>query len=124
MRTRWQSARDKELRGQCTEFRLWKRWRRDRLDDLLAGPYGEPAQALLAFLKTMAGPTALIDFIASGPWANADVDVQFEILSLLDAVIIKRRECLGLAPMDDSLPGQPENAFLILRARLSGEFPP
>jgi hypothetical protein len=43
MRTRRLSARDKELRDQHTEFRLWKRWRRERLDALLAGPYADSA---------------------------------------------------------------------------------
>jgi hypothetical protein len=123
MRIHQQKAKEKALKERRTELRLWKRWRRERLDALLAGPYAEPAQALLTFLKTMTGPSALIDFVASGPWANADADVRFLILALVDAVIVKRREHMGRAPFDDSLPGQPENAFLILRARLSGEFP-
>jgi hypothetical protein len=122
MRTRRLSARDKELRDQRTEFRLWKCWRRERLDALLAGRYAEPAQALLAFFKTMTSPTALIEYIASGPWGDADPDVRFEILALTDAVIIRRRERMGLPPFDDALPHQPANVFLILRAWLSGEF--
>jgi hypothetical protein len=77
----------------------------------------------LAFFKTMTGPAALIEFIASGPWGDADSDVRFEILSLLDAVIIRRREKMGLAPFDDALPDQPLNVFLILREQLA-PFPP
>jgi hypothetical protein len=119
MRTRQQKA----LAEQRLEFRLWKRWRRERLDALLAGPYAEPVQALLGFIKTMTGPSALVDFVISGPWAETNADVRFEILALIDAVIMKRREKMGLAPFDDALPGQPENTFLILRAHLAPQPP-
>lgn len=115
MRTKQQKA----LAEQRYEFRQWKRWRRERLEALLQGPYGGSTQALLAFFKTMTGPTALINFIEAGPWRDADPNVRFEILALVDAVIMKHRERMGMPPFDDALPGQLENAFLILRARLS-----
>jgi hypothetical protein len=115
MKTRQQKA----LAEQRYEFRQWKRRRRERVEALLAGPYAEPVRALLAFLKTMTGPTALINFVTAGPWADAGADVRFEILALVDAVIVQRRERMGLMPFDDSLPDQPENAFLILRAQLA-----
>jgi hypothetical protein len=117
------AAAEKKLTDDSRLRRAWRQWRRERLDALLAGPYGAPAQALLAFFKTMAGPTALIDFIKSGPWSSADEGTRFEILALVDAVIMKRREKLGLAPFDDALPDQPLNAFLILRAQLAPQFP-
>jgi hypothetical protein len=123
MRTRRLGARNKELGDQRIKLRVWQRWRRERFNALLSGPYGLPAQALLRILKTSSGPTSLIDCVASGPWANADPETRFEILSLIDAVITKRREHMGMPPFNDSLPAQPENAFLILRARLGGEFP-
>jgi hypothetical protein len=106
------------------ELRLWRSWRRERLDALLAGSYGDATRALLAFFKTMTRPSALIAFIERGPWADADSDVRFEILALVDAVIMKRREKIGLAPFDDALPDQPLNVFLILRARLADPFSP
>jgi hypothetical protein len=113
------ARRQKALTERDVEFRLWKRWRRERLDALLAGPYAEPAQALLTFFKTMTGPTALIDFIRSGPWSDTDADVQSEILALVDDAIVHRRERMGLPPFDDALPDQSPNAFLILRAQLT-----
>lgn len=119
MRTRRQSARNKELREQGIEFRLWKRWRRERLEALLNGPYGEAVRALLIFTKTMATPSALLDFIARGPWADANADVRFEILALVDAMVVRRRESLGLVPFDDALPGQPDSLFLLLRELLA-----
>jgi hypothetical protein len=117
------SKQQKALAEKRTELRLWKAWHRERLDALLAGPYGDSTRALLAFVKTMTKPTALIDFVEAGPWANADADVRFQILSLLDATIMRRREKMELEPFDDSLPGCPENVFLILRALLADPFP-
>ena len=117
MKTR--TAAEKKLAEQRLEFRLWKKWRRERLEALCGGPYAEAASELLAFCKTMTRPSALIDFVKAGPWSDADVDVRFQILSLLDAAIITRRERMGLAPFDDALPDQPDNLFLILRAWLS-----
>jgi hypothetical protein len=113
------AARKKELQEQSFEFRQWQRWRRERLEALLAGPYGESTQALLAFCKTMATPSAVLDFIACGPWSDADINTRAEILSLVDAMIIKRRERMGLPPFDDALPGAPSNLFLLLRERLA-----
>jgi hypothetical protein len=109
---------DKQIE-QRIELRQWKRWRRERLETLLAGPYAEPAQALLTFCKTMTGPSALVDFIRSGPWNDASPDVRFEILALVDAVIIQRRERMGLVSFDDALPGEPDNVFRVLRELLA-----
>jgi hypothetical protein len=119
MRTGRQSARDKELRGERIEFRMWKRWRRERLEALLAGPYGDTARALLTHLKTMTTPSTLLAFIKAGPWSEAGDDVRFEILALVDAIVTKYREKMGLAPFDDALPGQPDNLFLLLRQHLA-----
>jgi hypothetical protein len=104
-----------------TELRLWKKWRRERLEALLADPhYGEPMRALLDFCKTVTGPSALIDFVKAGPWANTDADIRFEILALVDAVIIRRREKMGKAPFDDSVPwsDEPPHAFECIRELL------
>ena len=113
------TAAEKKLAEQRFEFRQWIRWRRERLEALLAGPYAELVQALLAFCKTMTSPGALIEFVKAGPWSDADADVRFQVLMLLDAVIMKRREQMRLPAIDDPLPHQPDSAFLILRAWLS-----
>jgi hypothetical protein len=61
----------------------------------------------------------LIEFTSAGPWGDADSDTRFEILGLLDAMIVKHREKMGLAPFDDALPGQPDDLFLLLRQHLA-----
>ena len=54
MRPRRQKAQQ-ALVERRLEFLLWKRWRRERLDALLDGPYGKPTQALLNFFMTATG---------------------------------------------------------------------
>jgi hypothetical protein len=79
---------------------------------LLAGPYGADARALLGFLKNMTLTSAaeLVDTI-DRPWREADADTRFEVLSLIDDAIVALRERNGLPPLDDPLPGQPDNVF-------------
>lgn len=120
MRPHQSKAREKELRGQSVQFRRWRQWRRERLEALSASPhYGEPMQALLDFIKHTKSPSELIDMIRLGPWFGADDDVRFLVLSLIDAVIVRKREKLGKAPFDNSLPGERNSVFLILREMLA-----
>jgi hypothetical protein len=104
-------------------YHLWKLWRRERVDALLAGPYGAGARALIEFLQrmTLASSDELIDLVQRGPWREADADVRFEILAVTDAAIIALREKQKLPPYDDPLPFGDEkpNTFLQLRHLLS-----
>jgi hypothetical protein len=108
---------EKKLADDARLLRSWKTWHRERTSALLAGPYGAQAQALIDFFKVMNSPSELVEFVKRGPWRGADEDVRYEILALVDAVIIRKRDRTGLAPFDDALPftNAPPNAFLILR---------
>ena len=118
-----QSKAEKKLADDARLLRAWRRWRRERLETLLTGPYAEPAQALLVFLKTMSSASALVEFVNRGPWLGADGDVRTEVLSVIDAAIVAQREKLGLQPFDDSIGDMPLNAFLLIREQLK-PFPP
>ena len=41
---RREKAKEKALQERDDLFRLWKQWRHERLEALLAGPYGEPVR--------------------------------------------------------------------------------
>ena len=114
---RREKAKEKALRERDDLFRLWKQWRHERLEALLAGPYGEPVRELLAFLQTMSldeGPQ-LIELVRAGDWHRTDPDTRFEILSLINAALTTLREQHGLPPFDDALPDEEPTAFLIIR---------
>jgi hypothetical protein len=98
---------------------LYARWRRERLEMLVAA-HGEAACTLLSFLDRMTINQAaeLIVLIEQGPWRYANADVRFEVLALVDAAIIRLREKQGLVPFDDPLVGEPANVFQIIRESL------
>ena len=113
-----EKAKEKALAERDDLVRLWKRWRHERLEALLAGPYGESVRELLAFLQTMSldeGPQ-LIELVRAGNWHRTDPDTRFETLSLINTAITVLREQHGLPPFDDGiLPDEEPTAFLIIR---------
>jgi hypothetical protein len=110
-------AEEKALAEREDLFRLWKKWRRERLETLLAGPDGDAAQKLVAFLKTMKleDGARLIELVHAGGWERTDADTKFEVLSLINAAITTLRERAKLPPINDPLPSEKPTAFLIIR---------
>ena len=98
-------------------FRLWKRWRRERLETLLAGPHGDAARELVAFLQAMTldDGAQLVELVCAAGWGHTDADTKFEILSLINAAITALRERAKLPPFDDPLPDAAPTTFLIIR---------
>jgi hypothetical protein len=110
-------AKEKALAERDDLLRLWEKWRRERVDALLAGPYGARAQSLIAFLETMTldqGPQ-LIEFVRAADWHRTDPDTRFEILALVNHALTALREQHGLPPFDDALPDEEPTAFIIIR---------
>jgi hypothetical protein len=111
-------AQEKALAEREDLFRLWKRWRRERLDALLAGTYGGAARELVAFLQAMTldDGARLVEFVRAAGWARTDADTKFEVLSLINAAITALRERAGLVPFDDPLPDDEKpTAYLVIR---------
>lgn len=106
-------------------FFLWRRWRKERLDALLAGPHAVAAGELVTFLNamTLEDGTRLVEFVRAAGWVSADADTKFEVLSLINAAITALRERLDQEPIDDALPGEPLRAFQLIRRVLSNQFP-
>jgi hypothetical protein len=107
--------RDKALEERDRQARMWRAWRRAKIEELLAGPYGTDVKALVDFLEQLSSASELIEFIKCGPWHNADSNTRFVVLGLVDLAIVEVREKRGLPPFDDPLPGEPPNAFLTIR---------
>jgi hypothetical protein len=112
-----EKAATKALAEREDLFRLYKKQRRQRLDELLAGPHRAAAQELIAFLKTMLleDEARLIEVVHAAGWVRADINTKFEVLSLVDAALVGLRERDGLPPFSDPLPHQTPSAFLVIR---------
>jgi hypothetical protein len=111
------TAAEKALAERDDLFHLWKLWRKERLEALLAGPHGAAVRDLVAFLQTMAldDGDRLIEFVRAAGWARVDADTKFEVLSLINATIIALRERAKLPPFDDGLPDEAPATSILIR---------
>jgi hypothetical protein len=113
------TAGEKALAERDDLFRLWKKWRRERLEALLAGPHAAAARELVAFLQAMVldddDEARLVEFVRAAGWERVDADTKFEVLALINITICTLRERAKLSPINDSLPGEEPTAFLIIR---------
>ena len=114
------SEKEKELRDNAHLLRAWRRWHREQLDEVLAGPHGAAAALVVGFLDGM-GPQsapALIALLDQHDWGRIDHNVRYVLLHEINQTITRVRERAGLAPIDDALPGQRLNAFLRIKEHL------
>jgi hypothetical protein len=115
---RREKAKEKTLRERDDLSLLWRQWRHERIEALLAGPHGTKAQALLEFLQRMSlyQGTQLIELVSAGNWHRTDPDTRFEILSLINAAITELRERHNLPPFDDGIPPDDEpTVFIVIK---------
>jgi len=110
-------AAEKALVERDDLFRLWKRWRRERLETLLTGPHGDAAREIVEFLQAMTldDGVRLVELVRAAGWERTDANTRFEILSLIDLTLTELRTRAKLPPIDDPLPHEESTAFLIIR---------
>lgn len=90
---------------------------------LLSGPHGAQVKGLFQILDSLtpSSPPALMSYLAKCQWfVSADYGTRYDILSIIDARIMRFRVREGLAPFDDGLPDEPPTAFCIIRHHLTG----
>jgi hypothetical protein len=111
---------EKELANNARLLRAWRRWHREQLEEVLAGPHGTAVAQVIGFLDGM-GPQsapALIALLREHDWQQIDHDVRYVLLHEINTAITKLRERRGLAPIDDALPHERTTGFLIIRELL------
>jgi broad specificity phosphatase PhoE len=120
---RRKSEKDQELTDRNHLFRAWRRRHRESLEKVLAGVHGAVLARLMAQLKNLSEARELVAAVAAEDWSVIDADTRFIALHEINRAICKLREARNLTPIDDPLPGQPENAFRIVKAMFNS-FPP
>jgi hypothetical protein len=110
---RERAARARLLRG-------WFGWHRDARDAVLAGPHGPMVERLLFILKSLTPQSQplLLGYIRGIEWSGIDETTRYVVLHEVGRAIAALRERSGLPPLDDPLPGQPENVFRIIKQHL------
>jgi hypothetical protein len=106
--------------GDARLLRQWHKFHREQLEAALAGPHGAVLGRLMKFLETLTPKSmpALIGQIEAPAWQLADAQTRFVALHEINDAIAAVREHHGMPPLDDALPHQRLNGFLIIRALL------
>jgi hypothetical protein len=114
------SEKDQALADGAKLRGAWRRWHREQLAEALVGLHRDVMARAMAELKDLRSARELVNFIAAQDWAAVDPQTRSVALHEIAAAIMRLRERSGLAPFDDPLPGQPDNAFRIIRKILTG----
>jgi hypothetical protein len=111
---------EKELRDNAHLLAAWRRWHHEQLEETLSGPHGTAIARIMTFLKGMEPQSApaLIALLHEFDWSLMTANVRLVVLHEINQAITRLRERAGLAPIDDALPGQALNAFLLIREHL------
>ena len=113
--------RERERAGDGKMFRTWKKFHRDEKAAVLAGPYARTLSELFRMFANIecVQPAQLIGFIDAIDWGSIDFDTRLTVLHEVNAAVTRYREKRGLPPIDDPLPGAPDNAFQVIRKILT-----
>lgn len=87
--------------------RAYRRYKAERLRDLLAGPHGRNIVDLRKFMRrlTIDDAGALVDHIPTCRWIwELDADRRHQVRELIAARIVRIRQLAGFHPFDDALP--------------------
>jgi hypothetical protein len=111
---------EKGLADQARLMRVWKAWHAEQLDDALAGAHGATIAKLMTVLDRLEldSAAALLDFMRRNDWSSVSYDVRLTVLHQINQTIARLRERHGMAPIDDPLPGQPDNVFRRIKQML------
>jgi hypothetical protein len=118
------SKKEKELAENARLLRAWKKFHRDELEAVLAGPYGTTLAELFRMFENMkhVRSSQLIGYMRAIEWSQVDYPTRLTVLHEVNAAITKLREQQGLPPMDDALPGEPLRAYQVIR-NIMNQFP-
>jgi hypothetical protein len=114
VKPRRSKALEKELADSSTLVRQWKRWHREQLEEALAGMHRDVLERLMAQLENLRSARELVQSVAAEDWGAVDDDTRAIALHEIGTAITKLRLSLGLEPLDDGLPDEPENAFRLI----------
>ena len=122
---RRKSEKDKKLANDARLLRWWRAWHREERDAVLSGPHARTLAELFRAFSAIdcIQPSQLVGFIGAIDWSAIDYQTRLTVLHEVNAMIAKFREKRGLEPINDPLPGQPDNAFRIIK-NLFNSFPP
>ena len=115
---------EKKLADDAHLLRAWRKWHAEQLEEALAGAHGAMSPSSMTLLDQLELNSAatLLDFMQRTDWSSVSYDVRLTALHQINESICRLRERHGLPPIDDPLPGQPDNAFSAHQSRAVSQF--
>jgi hypothetical protein len=106
-------TKDEKLAETGKLTRAYRAWCREQLNEALAGAHGATVAELMALLDRLELNSAatLLAAVQHTDWNTVSYDVRLTVLHQVNEAIARLRERAGLPPIDDPLPGQPDNVF-------------
>ena len=122
---RSRTAQEKKRADDQRLLRWWRAWHREQLEQALDGMHGDIMRGLMAQLKDLHSARVLVDFISARDWSRVDANTRLVALHEIDSAICALRTKAGLDFISDPLPGEPDNAFRIIKALFAStnQFP-
>jgi hypothetical protein len=114
-------AAEKKLDDDTRLLRIWRQWRREQLDEALAGPHGHIVKAVTDFLQhrmSLKSAPELLALLRRQDWRLVDADTRLTVLHEINIASARLRERNGLSPFSDSLPGEQPTLFELARVLL------
>jgi hypothetical protein len=120
---RRRTVQEQKLADDARLLRAWKKFHAEEKAAVLSGPYSATLVELFRMFSAIehVKPAQLVGFIGAIDWADIDSTTRLTVLHELNSAIVRYRERSGLPSIDDPLPGQPDNAFRIVKKLF--EFP-
>jgi hypothetical protein len=110
------AKQEKKLADDAKLVRAWRNWHAEQLQEALAGLHRDVLGRVMAQLKNLRSARELVTAVAAEDWSVVDADTRLVVLHQINVAIAALREKQGLEPIDDPLPGQPDNAYRIIKA--------
>jgi hypothetical protein len=120
VKRRSKTAEQKQLEENSYLLRQWRKYRREQLEQALAGPHGAVVERIVDFLRRMdlCSAPALLTLLREYDWRHVDADTRFTLLHEINQSIGALRQRSGLPVIDDALPHERATGFLLVRELL------
>src|SRR6516164_10475848 len=116
MKRRLSDKQKKRLAANAKLMRWWRNWHAEQLEEALAGVHRDVLERVMAQLKDLKSARELVNAMAAEDWSAVDADTRLVVLHQVNAAITELRLESGADPISDPLPGQPDNAFRIIKS--------
>jgi hypothetical protein len=115
------TAMEQAQRDKGTLLANFKRAKKAEHEAMLASEHAGAYGRMMAILKRLPESAhELVEHLGKGWIAALSANQKHTVLSMISARIIRVREMDGRTPMDDPLPGEPDNLFIICRKLIKG----